>query len=54
MLCSLVSGLFSGLLVRSLQGGDHFSALLSAYPVRFAAGCGLAVAVIEQRRSRAP
>lgn len=47
VLCGLVGGLFSRLLVRSLQGGgDRLSALRSAYPVRFAAGCGLAVAVI--------
>lgn len=47
VLCGLVGGLFSRLLVQSLEGGsDRLSALRRAHPVRFAAGCGLAVAVI--------
>lgn len=42
-----VGGLFSRLLIRSLAGGpDRFSRWRRLYPVRFAAGCGLAVAVI--------
>ena len=44
----LSGGLFSRLLVRSLSGDapDRFSRYRAAHPVRFAAACGLAVAVI--------
>ncbi len=46
--CGLAGGLFSRLLVESLAGqsGDWFSRLRNARPIAFAAGCGLAVAVI--------
>ncbi len=46
--CGLAGGLFSRLLVVSLAGRsrDWFSRMRRLYPVRFAAGCGLAVAVI--------
>lgn len=47
LLCGLIGGLFSRLLVLSLgSGSDRMSALRHAHPVRFAAGCGLGVAVI--------
>ncbi len=44
----LAGGLFARLLIASLsgQGMDAFSAWRRRYPVAFAAGCGLAVAVI--------
>jgi H+/Cl- antiporter ClcA len=44
----LAGGVFSRLLVQSLGGqeADRFSRWRRLYPVRFAAGCGLAVAVI--------
>lgn len=44
----LLGGLFSRLLLRSLTGQrtDCFSRWRRAHPVRFAAGCGLAVAII--------
>lgn len=46
--CGLVGGLFARLLTRSLSGrsNDRFTRWRQRYPVRFAAGCGLAVAVI--------
>lgn len=45
--CGLVGGLFARLLIVSLFGGaDRFSAFRRAHPIRFAAACGLAVAVI--------
>lgn len=45
--CGLMGGVFSRLLQRSLLGGDdRFSRLRARYPVRFAFGCGLAIAVI--------
>lgn len=46
--CGVLGGLFSRLLVVSLAGqsNDWFSRQRRAHPVRFAAGCGLAVAVI--------
>ncbi|MFT3856335.1 MAG: chloride channel protein [Aquabacterium sp.] len=47
VLCGLVGGLFSRLLIQSLRGGhDRFSLWRRTHPLRFAAGCGLAVAVI--------
>lgn len=47
LLCGLVGGLFSRLLIESLSGGmDRFSRWRARHPVRFALGCGLAVAVI--------
>jgi H+/Cl- antiporter ClcA len=48
VLCGLSGGLFSRLLTQSLSGtaSDRFSQWRRCYPVRFAAGCGLAVAVI--------
>ena len=47
LLCGVLGGLFSRLLAASIQGlPDRFSAYRRAYPVRFAAGIGLAVAVI--------
>ena len=48
LLSGLLGGLFSRLLIRSLtgQGQDRWSRWRCLYPVRFAAGCGLAVAVI--------
>ena len=43
----VVGGLFSRLLLHSLRGsGDRISAWRRAHPVVFAAGCGLAVALI--------
>jgi len=46
--CGLLGGLFARLLARSLSGrsNDRFTRWRQRYPVRFAAGCGLAVAVI--------
>lgn len=46
--CGLAGGMFARLLVVSLSGlgQDRFSAWRRRYPVRFAAACGLAVAVI--------
>ena len=46
--CGLLGGLFARLLTRSLSGlsNDRFTRWRQRYPVRFAAGCGLAVAVI--------
>ncbi|WP_294637717.1 chloride channel protein [uncultured Aquabacterium sp.] len=45
--CGLLGGLFARVLVQSLRGGDdRFSRWRARYPVRFAAGCGLVVAVI--------
>lgn len=48
VLCAgLLGGLFSRLLILSLVGTpDRFCALRRRHPVRFAAGCGFAVAVI--------
>lgn len=47
LLCGLLGGLFARLLIVSLFGGaDRFSAYRRRHPVRFAAACGLAVAVI--------
>lgn len=46
--CGLTGGLFARLLVLSLEGksGDWFSRMRRLAPVRFAAACGLAVAVL--------
>jgi H+/Cl- antiporter ClcA len=45
--CGLLGGLFSRLLIASLRGGDdRFSRWRSRFPVRFAAGAGLAVAAL--------
>ena len=46
--CGLAGGLFARLLTLSLSGraGDRFTRWRQRYPVRFAAGCGLAVAII--------
>lgn len=46
--CGLLGGLFSRLLIVSLSGskGDWFSRQRRRFPIYFAAGCGLAVAVI--------
>ncbi len=45
--CGLLGGLFSRLLHASAVGGaDRFSTWRRKYPVRFAAGCGLAIAVL--------
>jgi H+/Cl- antiporter ClcA len=45
--CGLAGGLFSRLLVTSLLGdGGGLSRWRARHPIRFAAGCGLAVAVI--------
>ena len=46
--CGLAGGLFARLLVMSLAGqsGDWFSRVRSKAPVRFAAACGLAIAVL--------
>lgn len=46
--CGLLGGLFARLLARSLSGlsNDRFTRWRQRYPVRFAAGCGLAVALI--------
>ena len=47
VLAGLSGGLFARLLLASLRGGaDRFSRWRQRHPVRFAAGCGLAVAVI--------
>jgi H+/Cl- antiporter ClcA len=47
LVCGVLGGLFSRLLVASIEGmPDRFSAFRRARPVRFAALCGLAVAVI--------
>ena len=46
--CGLSGGLFARLLTRSLSGlsDDSFTRWRLRYPIRFAAGCGLAVAII--------
>ena len=46
--CGLSGGLFARLLGMSLSGvsSDRFTAWRKLYPVRFAAGCGFAIAVI--------
>lgn len=46
--CGVLGGLFSRLLIVSLSGGssDWFSSLRKISPILFAAGCGLAVAII--------
>lgn len=45
--CGLTGGLFSRLLYTSMVGGqDYFSRLKRSYPVRFAAACGLVIAVL--------
>lgn len=46
--CGALGGLFARLLLASLTGGGHdrFSRWRRQFPVRFAAGCGLAVAVL--------
>ncbi len=45
--CGLLGGLFARLLHASTVGGaDFFSRLKQRHPVRFAAGCGFAVAVV--------
>ena len=45
--CGLLGGLFARLLIVSLFGGpDRFSAFRRRHPIRFAAACGLAVALI--------
>jgi len=45
--CGLLGGVFSRLLQRSLLGGDdRFSRLRARYPVRFAFGCGMGIAVL--------
>jgi len=45
--CGLVGGLFSRLLYTSMVGGqDFFSRVKHKHPVRFAAACGLAIAVL--------
>ncbi|GAB4042249.1 MAG: chloride channel protein [Rubrivivax sp.] len=47
LVCGLLGGLFARLLIVSLAGGDDvFSRWRRQAPVRFAAGCALAVAVI--------
>lgn len=47
LLCGALGGLFSRLLAASIQGlPDRVSAYRRAHPVRFAAGIGLAVAII--------
>lgn len=47
LIAGLAGGLFARLIVVSVRGlPDHFSQWRQAYPLRFAAGCGLAVAVI--------
>ena len=47
ILCGVLGGLFSRLLAASIEGlPDRFSAYRRRFPVRFAALCGLAVAVI--------
>ena len=43
----LLGGLFARLLVQAARGGsDRFSQWRKRYPVRFAAGCGLVIAII--------
>lgn len=45
--CGVLGGLFARLLAASAAGmPDRFSAFRKRYPVRFAAGCGLLIAVI--------
>ncbi len=48
VLCGLAGGIFSRLLIVSLTGNasDWFSTLRRDFPIAFAAGCGLAVAVL--------
>lgn len=47
LVAGLTGGLFARLIVVSIRGlPDRFSRWRSTYPLRFAAGCGLAVAVI--------
>ncbi|MDH4050246.1 MAG: chloride channel protein [Rubrivivax sp.] len=47
LVCGVAGGIFSRLLiVSSIGGSDRFSRWRARAPVRFAAGCGLAVAVI--------
>lgn len=48
VVCGLLGGLFSRLMTQSLTGGatDRFMRWRQQYPLRFAAGCGLAVAVM--------
>ena len=47
IVCGLLGGLFSRLLITSLAGmPDRISRYRADYPVRFAAGCGLAVSII--------
>lgn len=47
LVTGLAGGLFARLVVVSLRGGgDRFSRWRRSHPLRFAAGCGLAVAVI--------
>lgn len=47
LVAGLLGGLFARLMVVSVRGlPDRFSRWRSAHPLRFAAGCGLAVAVI--------
>jgi H+/Cl- antiporter ClcA len=45
--CGLLGGLFSRLLHASIVGGsDRFSRWRRSHPIRFAAGCGLVIAII--------
>ena len=47
VICGVLGGLFSRLLAASLAGmPDRFSAFRKRFPVRFAAACGLMVAII--------
>ena len=47
LLCGVLGGLFSRLLIASARGTpDRFSAFRKRYPIRFAAMCGVGVAVI--------
>lgn len=48
VVCGLLGGLFSRLMTQSLTGGatDRFMRWRQQYPLRFAAACGLAVAVM--------
>lgn len=47
VICGVLGGLFSRLLAASLAGmPDRFSAFRKRFPVRFAAACGLVVAII--------
>ncbi|RZL62960.1 MAG: chloride channel protein [Variovorax sp.] len=47
LVCGVAGGLFSRLLIASLTGAPgRFSAWRARFPVRFAAACGLAIAVI--------